>query len=91
MEYIVFRKALKEHIEGIIKQYKEVSPAFDIKLHCKNHSMKYETFRKMMAGPEKSGQEWYLEYFLKVAESFSVPPEKFLKDVLKKYNEISRG
>lgn len=80
MDYEILRSVLEDYIMELIDNSKRVSKKFRKSYHINRHEMEYETWRKMLKGKQK----WTLEYFLKTADSFSIPPHEFTAELLKR-------
>lgn len=89
MDFELFTSVLSEYIIELLEEWKSKSKGFRKTYHIERSGMSYETWRKMLKGKEK-GQKWTLEYFIKTADSFSIPPNVFLSEILKRYKEKQR-
>jgi len=77
---------LKEYLDELISNRKKENPRFGIMNHYAEHGIKYHTVKQM----NKGIQRWTLEYFIEIANSFSIPPDHFLAELMRRYQIKSK-
>lgn len=87
MDHKLLRLCLEEYLSDIIEGRKRENPKFGKIKHFRDKGIKYDSLRKMIDGTQK----WTLEYFIETANSFSIPPEHFISEIIRRYNKKSVG
>lgn len=86
MDPKLLRICLKEYLDDLIANRKVENPKFGKMEHFKKQGIKYDTLKQMVKGVQK----WTLHYFIETANSFSIPPDHFLAELIRRYEEKSK-